>query len=274
MTLLEEGRFGIASRPFGCDLLFPRHFLLNMEISHDACHDVVADTCGPDAVPRDVVIDDAVDGDHAGDANLNVVEDVVVEGVNNAEANGAGNSEDGPLNLPFNFVNGDSFALRAARTAGYACNVPPTESRPSPRGGNEMLKRPRSALFTPSCSTSARSVFEALRSIDIESKDIQCLQRKMNGEVVITFKSEAIKEKFLSLSAISIDNQGYAIQDIDRPLTYLTIYDAPFELSDLAIIKRLTPYCEVISYCRGKFDFTPVYNSLRHYRVRIIKRFG
>ena len=249
-----------------------------MEISNDACHNVVDDTCGSDAGNRDdVVIDDAVPGDHAGDANSNVVEDAVVEGMNNAEVNGAPRantmrtSEAGPLNPPFNFVNGDSYALRAARTAGYGSNVRPTESRPSPRGANEMPKRPKSALFTPSRSTSARSVFEALRSVDIEPKDIQCLQRKMNGEVVITFKSEVIKEKFLSLTAINIEDQGYAIQDIDRPPTYLTIYDAPFELSDLGIIKRLTPYCEVISYRRGKFDFTPVYNGLRHYRVRIIK---
>ena len=93
----------------------------------------------------------------------------------------------------------------------------------------------------------------------------------MNGEVVVTFKSEAIKEKFLSLSAINIDDQGYAIQDIDRPETCLTVYDAPFELGDLAIIQRLSPFCEVLSYRRRKFDFAPVYNGLCHYRVRIIR---
>lgn len=58
----------------------------------------------------------------------------------------------------------------------------------------------------------------------------------------------------------------------DKPLTFLTIYDAPFELSDLAIIKRLAPYCEVLNYRRWKFDFLPgVYNGLRHYRLRISK---
>lgn len=94
----------------------------------------------------------------------------------------------------------------------------------------------------------------------------------MSSEVVITFKSAAVKERFLGLNAITIDNQSYAIQDIDRPLTFLTVYDASFELSDWAIIKRLTPFCEVVNYRRGKFDFAPgVYNGLRHYRVRIIK---
>lgn len=84
----------------------------------------------------------------------------------------------------------------------------------------------------------------------------------MSSEVVITFKSAAVKERFLGLNAITIDNQSYAIQDIDRPLTFLTVYDASFKLSDWAIIKRLTPFCEVVNYRRGKFDFAPgVYNG-------------
>ena len=135
-----------------------------------------------------------------------------------------------------------------------------------------MPKRPRTALFTPSPSTSARSVFDALRMVNINDFDVQCMQRKMNGEVVITFKSSAVKEKFLNLNALTIGCQSYAVQDIDRPLTFLTIYDAPFELSDLAIIKRLAPFCEVVHYLRGKFYFMQnVYNGLRHYRVRITK---
>ena len=107
---------------------------------------------------------------------------------------------------------------------------------------------------------------------NINDHDIQCMQRKLNGEVVITFKSSAVKEKFLNLNALTVGSQSYAVQDIDRPLTFLTIYDAPFELSDLAIIKRLAPFCEVVHYRRGKFDFKQnVYNGLRHYRVRITK---
>ena len=118
---------------------------------------------------------------------------------------------------------------------------------------------------------SAKSVFEALKLANIDASDIQCLQRKLNSEVIITFKSEALKEKFLALNAISIDSDNYVIQDIDRPLTFLTIYDAPFELSDRAKIRRFAPYCEVVNFCQGKFDFAPgVYNGLRYYRVRII----
>ena len=106
----------------------------------------------------------------------------------------------------------------------------------------------------------------------IDASDIQCVQRKMNSEVLITFKSVDVKEKFLRLNALTVGGYSYATQDIDRPMTYLTIYNSPFEQSDLAIIRRLAPFCEVVHYRRGKFDFMPgVYNGLRHYRVRVTK---
>ena len=76
----------------------------------------------------------------------------------------------------------------------------------------------------------------------IDASDIQCMQRKMNSEVVITFKSVDVKEKFLRLNALAVGEYSYATQDIDHPMTFLTIYDAPFELSDLAIIRRLGKY--------------------------------
>ena len=169
-----------------------------------------------------------------------------------------------------NAVNEESYASRAARTAGSASESP-RGHRPASSVKNDMPKRPRSALFTPSRSASAHSVFDALSMADIDASDVQCLQRKMNGEVVITFRSSAVKEKFVSLNSITVEGGHYAIQDIDRPLTFLTVHDAPFELSDWAIIKRLAPFCEVVHFRRGRFDFMPgVYNGLRHYRVRVI----
>jgi len=114
-------------------------------------------------------------------------------------------------------ADGETYASRAARTAGSAGNAPQPWRRSI---ANDMPKRPRSALFTPSRFTSARSVFDALNSANVDTAEIQCLQRKMNDEVVVTFKSPAAKEKFLSLNSITINNERYAIQDIDRPLTF------------------------------------------------------
>ena len=93
-----------------------------------------------------------------------------------------------------------------------------------------------------------------------------------NGEVTVTFKSISAKEKFLRLNLLQVDAEHFSLQDVDKPLSFLTIYDAPFELSDLAIIKRLSPYCEVLHYRWGKHSLAPnIYNGLRHYRVRISK---
>ena len=115
-------------------------------------------------------------------------------------------------------------------------------------------------------------MFEALEHAEIDPAEIACLQRKTNGEVTVTFKCISAKEKFLRLNSLRVDAEHFALQDVDKPLTFLTIYDAPFELSDLAIIKRLSPYCKVLHYRRGKHSLAPnIYNGLHHYRVRISK---
>ncbi|PFX32850.1 hypothetical protein AWC38_SpisGene2317 [Stylophora pistillata] len=146
-------------------------------------------------------------------------------------------------------VNGDSYASRAAGTSDITSETrPPKILFPE----NSMHLRPKSAFFMTNKNTSARAVFDAFAESNVSQTDIQCLQRKLNGEVVVTFKSIAAKEQFLRLNSLNIDSEPFALQDIDKPLTFLTIYDAPFELSELAIIKRLTPYCEVIHYRRGK----------------------
>ena len=166
-------------------------------------------------------------------------------------------------------VNGDSYASRAARTVAHEY---PSRQERFRFSENVMPQRPRTAFFTPSKTTTAKSVFEALENADIDATEIACLQRKMNGEVTVTFKTISAKEKFLRLNSLQVDAELFALQDVDKPLTFLTIYDAPFELSDLAIIKRLAPYCEVLHYRRGKHSLAPnIYNGLRHYRVRISK---
>ena len=90
------------------------------------------------------------------------------------------------------------------------------------------------AFFTPGMDTSVSSVFEALDKAKITDKDILCLHRRQGGEVQITFRTKSLKEKFLSLNSIKINDGNYALQDVDKPLTFLTIYDAPYELPDLS----------------------------------------
>ena len=88
---------------------------------------------------------------------------------------------------------------------------------------NVMPQRPRTAFFTPSKNTMAESVFEALEKAEIDTTEIACLQRKMNGEVTVTFKSISAKEKFLPLNLLQVDAKHFSLQDVDKPLSFLTI---------------------------------------------------
>ena len=167
-------------------------------------------------------------------------------------------------------VNEESYASRAARTS--QANVRNVRNENLSNMYNRLPGRPCTAFFTPSSNTSASSVFEALDKAGITDRDISCLHRRQGGEIQITFRTKVLKDKFLVLNSIKINEGHYALQDVDKPLTFLTIYDAPYEFPDMAIIRRLQPYCEVVHSRRGRHaQKASVCNGLRHYRVRIIK---
>ena len=67
-----------------------------------------------------------------------------------------------------------------------------------------MPQQPRTAFFTPSKNITAKSVFEALANAKIDAAEIACLQRKMNGEVTVIFKSISAKEKFLQYNSVQV----------------------------------------------------------------------
>ena len=166
-------------------------------------------------------------------------------------------------------VDGESYESQAARTVSFGerlCHTVPVYK------GNTMLQWPKSTFFTPNKVMTARSVFNALVNANIDISEIHCLQWKLNGEVVVTSKTIATKEKFLRLNLLKVNSESYTLQDIDKPLIFLTIYNVPFELSDLGIIKHLAAFCEVLHYWRGKHSLAPnVYNGLQHYRICISK---
>ena len=130
--------------------------------------------------------------DNVPGESLESVNDV---NMTSTDDNGASQFADGP-NETRSYVNADSYASKAARMAGCVSSDKPTWRRPTHSAANDMPKRPRTALFTPSRSTSARSVFEALSMAHIDASDIQCTQRKMNSEL-------DVKEKFLRLNTLT-----------------------------------------------------------------------
>ena len=135
---------------------------------------------------------------------------------------------------------------------------------------NVTPDRPCTAYFQASVFADSAAVFDALKTQGFVSSSIRCLQRRPTGEMLITFSSVHVKNAFVEKNSIQINHRRYAINDSDRFLTYLNIYDAPHEMSDGAIIKRLEPYCEVVSYRRGRYlSNRSIFNGNRHYRVRV-----
>lgn len=123
--------------------------------------------------------------------------------------------------------------------------------------------RPCSAYFKTYSFMPVSEIFDAVRKGGFKPEHLRCLQRKPTGEVFLTFRTQEIRDAFLSKSAFVTKERSYAINDDEWP-----IYDAPYELCDEAIIHWLSPYCEVMWYCRGSFkSHGGDYNGLRHYRV-------
>ena len=137
---------------------------------------------------------------------------------------------------------------------------------------NGLPQRPCTAVITPRGRCLPSDVFAALKDTGIDPNALGCLQRKSSGEIILTFRNTYQKAIFLTKCSLTISQQAVAIQDVDHPLTFLNIYDAPHELPDTAIIERLSPYCEVLHHRRGKFrEPEGVFNGIRHYRVRILR---
>ena len=137
---------------------------------------------------------------------------------------------------------------------------------------NEVPQRPCTAFVNPRTRLSATDVFEALKLSDVDPKQISCIQRQSNGEIQLTFRNAKQRELFLKKNVIQIRGQPFALQDVDRPLTYLQIFDSPYELPDSTIINRLTKYCDILHHRRGYFrepGFEHIQDGVRHYRVRI-----
>ena len=62
------------------------------------------------------------------------------------------------------------------------------------------------------------------------------------------------------------------IQDVNHPLTFVQVFDAPHELPNTTLTQHLAPLCEVVTYCWGFFrepGWENVQDGSRHYWVRM-----
>ena len=199
-----------------------------------------------------------------------VADDDVVKGDYGAPA--------APLFTPDENVNLPSSEQISPPSYAAAANpAPNTAQAPIPEisvnhADNELPSRPCTAFLNPRVRLTHSEFFESLRDAAVDPQAISCIQRQSNGEIVLTFRNVEQREAFLQKNVLQINGQPFAIQDVDRPLTYVQIFDAPYELPDSTIINRLQKFCDVIHHRRGYFreeQFRHIQDGTRHYRVRI-----
>ena len=135
---------------------------------------------------------------------------------------------------------------------------------------NVTPDRSCTAYFHADSSYTSKDLFDSLRSTDIPPTGVRCLQRKPNGDVLVTFTKADFRHRFLEKSVFSIIRSNYSTYTSLESLSFLTVYDAPYEPPDSAIEERLKPYCTVYSRRRCRLQGYPdVCNGIRTYRVQI-----
>ena len=115
-------------------------------------------------------------------------------------------------------------------------------------------------------------IFDALLTDGIPSSAVRCLQRLSNGTLDITFGTQEMRDQFLRKSAFIVNRRPYAAHPAQRHLTFVTILDAPYELTERALQYRLQKHGRVYSQRRGKIQSHPsLCNGRRHIRMDIHK---
>ena len=136
---------------------------------------------------------------------------------------------------------------------------------------NTPRERPCSAFFhLPEHFTTVKDIFYGLLRDGIPASPVRCLQRLPNDGVLVTFSSEEVRNRFLRKSSLIICKRISVVHPASRRLTFVNVYDAPYELPDSAIEERLKPYGRIYSHCRGKCQGYPdVFNGVRHLRMAL-----
>ena len=136
---------------------------------------------------------------------------------------------------------------------------------------NTPLERPCSAfLHLPEHLTTVKDIFDGLLRDGFPASSVRCLQRLPNDGVLVTFSSEEVRNRFLRKSSLIIRKRISVVHPASRRLTFVNVYDAPYELPDSAIEERLKPYGRIYSHRRGKVQGYPdVFNGVRHLRMAL-----
>ena len=113
---------------------------------------------------------------------------------------------------------------------------------------------------------------DLLTAVKNQGVDSLCLQRQSTGDYLLTFANPMQKQRLLFLGTIYRQNTAYWIDDPDRKVTFVNVFGAPFELSNVVLQAHLRKYRTILSARRGKYhSHSDVENGIRHVRMILRK---
>ena len=117
---------------------------------------------------------------------------------------------------------------------------------------NVVLSRPCSARFTlANHSLDSRFILDKVISMGIPKTQVACIQRSRTGQVNITFTKAELRDLFLSKVATTFEQRPTVSRLAWKPGTFVTVRDAPWELSDKLNQHRLERFGIVHSIRRA-----------------------
>ena len=91
-----------------------------------------------------------------------------------------------------------------------------------------------------------QDVLSAITNSGVPAEEVRCIQYKKVSqfakEVHVTFSSPTFCSRFVNSTSLAVNEKFYFILSAHRPVTFVGVFDAPFELADEAIIKRLEDF--------------------------------
>jgi len=146
-----------------------------------------------------------------------------------------------------------------------------TEVEEEHPGDNQTPWRPKTlSLPIAGKDVLRQDYIQALKDHGIEEKNICCVQRTAS-RVMVTLKNEVIKQDLLDVGLLQVAGQNLTVQDAQSSLTFVTIFDAPYELPDEAISRILRPYGRVKTHRRQIHRGTTIETGVRTVRMNIDK---
>ena len=138
---------------------------------------------------------------------------------------------------------------------------------------NVMPERLCSAYFRTTEDLKFQDVLSAITNSGVPAEEVRCIQYKKVSqfakEVHVTFSSPTFCSRFVNSTSLAVNEKSYFILSAHRPVTFVDVFDAPFELADEAIIKRLEDFygCQVVNTYRNCHQGTKIPNGGRTFSV-------